>query len=249
MDYKQIPSGGEGGIETERVELPLRELTAAEARAAVAHVMAGKKPGYSALRLFGASAARSWTVAIMSGLKSMATEIQLGRLSWVLRTAMPLRPDFALYLNGDAQQPTKVTEKRLKRWVLGKDPTQLPKPAPSDELEATEDSTADSQARYGFTHPSLGRVTGYFEVYDGSLTSGKSSELGRSHGFFVYVRDRLVNLDDVLFGLPALHHGTFARFRMVAYISTMPGRGLTSTKRHAKRAVWRRIGLPERLGA
>lgn len=221
MDYKRIPSGGEGGIETERVELPLRELTAAQAKAAVAHVLAGRKPGYSAVKLFGPTAAKSWTVAIMSGLKPMATEIQLGRLSWVLRTAMPLRPDFILYLNGDSQQPAKLTENRLNRWVLGKDPTQLPKPAPADELEATEDPTADSLARYGFTHPSLGRVTGYFEAYDASLTSGKSSELGRSNGFFVYVLDRLVNLDDALFGLPALHHGTFARFRMVVHIDRL----------------------------
>jgi hypothetical protein len=70
MDYKQIPSGGEGSIETERVELPLRKLTEGEARAAVAHVLAGKKPGYSAVQLFGSTAAESWTVAIMSGLNS-----------------------------------------------------------------------------------------------------------------------------------------------------------------------------------
>ncbi len=46
------------------------------------------------------------------------------------------------------------------------------------------------------------------------LTTGKSEEWARSHGIFVMVRDRLVNIDDPLFGLPALSHGPFARFRM-----------------------------------
>ena len=34
--------------------------------------------------------------------------------------------------------------------------------------------------------PGLGRITGYAEAYQDLLT-GKSDEIGRSHGFFVYV--------------------------------------------------------------
>ena len=40
-------------------------------------------------------------------------------------------------------------------------------------------------------------------------------------GFFVYVRKRLINLDDALFGLPALRHGTFARFRAVIHVDRL----------------------------
>ena len=46
-----------------------------------------------------------------------------------------------------------------------------------------------------------------------SLVKGKSVDIQRSHGFFVYVRDRLVNQTDELFGLHALSHSTFNFFR------------------------------------
>ncbi len=69
--------------------------------------------------------------------------------------------------------------------------------------------------------PALGRITGYAEVYEDLLTEGKAAELGRSHGFFVYVRSRLINLEDALFGLPALRHGTFSRFRGVVHVDRL----------------------------
>lgn len=221
MDYARIPQGDAGGISTEKtVELPLRELTEAQAKVALASILDGTKAGYGAIKLFGKGAAPSWTVAIMSGLKDMAREIQKGRLSWVLRTAMPLRDDFKLYLDGEPLTPSKADAKPLKKWVLGKDLKRLPKPAP-DDLEATLKLKAPEDHRYGLTHPKLGRITGYAEVYDSLLTEGKSAGIGRSHGFFVYVFGRLVNIDDELFGMEALRHGTFARFRMVVYIDRL----------------------------
>jgi hypothetical protein len=47
--------------------------------------------------------------------------------------------------------------------------------------------------------------------------------MARSHGFFVYVRERLINIDDAGFGISRnlLRHGTFSRFRMVAYIDQL----------------------------
>jgi hypothetical protein len=48
------------------------------------------------------------------------------------------------------------------------------------------------------------------------LTQSKSVEKARSHGFFVYVRGRLVNGDDEYFGIDSnkLWHGAFNRFRL-----------------------------------
>lgn len=221
MDYGRIPQGEGGGLHAEEtVELDLRELTEAQAKQAISQFTSGRKPGNKAIHFFGSGAANSWTVAIMSGLKQMATEIQKGRLSWVLRTAMPLRDDFKIFLDGDALSPSKASIKLLKKWVVGKDLKKLPKPAP-DDLQVTKDEKASAENRYGLTHPQLGRFTGYMEVYDGILTGGKSEELGRSNGFFVYVRGRLINLDDELFGMPALRHGTFARFRMVVHMDRL----------------------------
>src|SRR5205807_1609516 len=109
---------------------------------------------------------------------------------------------------------------RLNRWTLGKDIEELPKPAP-DEIEATEDKNQkkDSDTRFGLEHPAVGRITGYAEVYRDLLT-GKSDELGRSHGFFVYVLGRLINAEDGHFGISPdeLRHGTFGRIRVVVHM-------------------------------
>jgi hypothetical protein len=184
--------------------------------------MDGTKPGYKAIKLFGPGAAKTWTIAIMSDLKQMATEIQRGRLRWILQSAMPLRDDFALFLNGDKVPPSKLTAKKVGHWVLGKDLTKIPKPAP-DDLEVTEDTHASKDLRYGLTHPQLGRITGYAEIYEDPLDTGKSTEIERSNGFFVYVRGRLLNISDPGFGINRnlLRHGTFSRFRMVVNIDKL----------------------------
>jgi hypothetical protein len=161
---------------------------------------------------------------VLTDLKPMASDIRLGQLGWVLQTAMPLRDDFKLYLNGDEIAPSKVRATKIGRWVLGKDLRKLPKPAP-DDLTVTTDPKVDPKAsdRFGLTHPQLGRVTGYVEMFEDLLTTGKSADIERSHGFFVYVRGRMVNLDDEYFGIDSnlLRHGTFARFRMVVNIDKL----------------------------
>jgi hypothetical protein len=221
MDYSKIPSGEGGAVREEKVLLPLRKLTEKEAKEAVDSLVAGTKPGYKAVKLFGSGAAKTWTVAVMSDLKDMASEIQRGRLRWILQTAMPLRDDFALFLNGDKVPPSKLTAKKVGHWVLGKDLTEIPKPAP-DDLEVTEEPRA-KEHRYGLTHPELGRITGYVEVFQDPLDVGKSTGIERSNGFFVYVRERLVNEEDPGFGINRnlLRHGTFSRFRMVVHIDKL----------------------------
>jgi hypothetical protein len=160
----------------------------------------------------------------MSSLKPMARVMQRGRLKWILSTAMPLRDDFKLFLDGDAIKPSKSAGEKYETWRLGKSITELPSPAP-DDLQVTKDVSVDKKdvRRWGLTHPTLGRITGYAELYKDLLTTGKSGELGHSHGFFVYVRGRLVNMDDEYFGIDSntLRHGTFARFRMVVNIDRL----------------------------
>ena len=61
-----------------------------------------------------------------------------------------------------------------------------------------------------------GFITGTAELFVESLQRGKSDDWDRSHGFFVNVRGRLVNIGDTDAGITTeLHHGTFTRFRMV----------------------------------
>jgi len=225
MDYTAIPHGQNNGMYAERpMQLSLRELTAAEAKGALSPWLKGAKPGYQELVLFGKGAEVTWTVAIMSHLKELARELQRGRLRWILATAMPIRPDFQLYLDGDGIPPSKLRGKKIANWVLGRTLKEISKPAP-DDLQVTEDATVDERSplRFGLTHPQLGRITGYAELYEDLLTGGKSGDVGRSHGFFVYVCSRLINIDDEYFGIDSnlLRHGTFARFRMIVHIDRL----------------------------
>lgn len=224
MDYTAIPKGTGGGL-GDTVSLDVRTLTEIQAKKLLADWIQEDTPASSALPLFGKKAPSSWTVSIMSNLKDMAQEIRKGRLNWVLATAMPIRSDFNLYLNGEPVVPQKVRGAKICSWKIGRGKlANIPKPA-SDEFEVTVDKSAakDSLHHYGITHPQLGRVTGTIELYEDLLTQGKASELGRSHGFFVYVRGRLVNADDEYFGISSnkLKHGTFGRFRCEVHIDRL----------------------------
>lgn len=224
MDYGAIPHGESDGVATKKVRLSLRKLTASEAKNAIGPWINGSKTAYKDIKLFGKGAEKTWTVAVLANLKEMARELQRGRLRWVLATAMPLRDDFGLYLDGEVVAPAKHSSPKIKTWILGKHLKKVSSPAP-DDLQATEDSTENKKSprRFGLAHPKLGRVCGYAELYEDLLTGGKSAGLGRSHGFFVYVRGRLINIDDEYFGIDSnlLRHGTFARFRLVAYIDRL----------------------------
>ena len=159
----------------------------------------------------------------MSSLKDKVHEIKPGVLEWVLRTALPLRPDFSIVLNGKKLIPSKEGKGLLKRWVLGKDIVELPKPGPKGTLPSEDpNEPGSSERKFGLEVPGLGRVTGYAEAYKDLLT-GKSDELGRSYGFFVYVFGRLVNVIDGHFGISPdeLRHGTFGRFRLAVHIDAL----------------------------
>lgn len=234
MDYRIIDSkSGEdsssdevGIFNDERVPIPLRTLSESDAQRILAPWITSSKPGYQALKLFGENAKNTWTVVVLSGLSEMGKKIQRGRLQWILRTAMPLRDDFKLFLDGKPVEPSKIDRPQIGRWVIGRDidNANLNKPCP-DDFVATEDENfpIDSVHRFGLSHDVLGRVTGYVELYKDELTGGKSDELERSNGFFVYVRNRMINTDDPGFGIERnlLRHGTFSRFRMVVHIDSL----------------------------
>lgn len=224
MDYTALDKRVGKEIEPKTpIRIPLRRLTEAEAKRAVGSWTSSAAFKASKIPLFGKGAPASWTVAIMSALKPKVHEIKPGILEWVLRTALPLRPDFGIWLNGNKLVPSKQGKGLLKRWVLGKDLVELPRPSPK-QVAASEDKRVDkaSEHRFGLEVPGLGRITGYAEAYKDLLT-GKSDELGRSYGFFVYVYGRLVNVIDGHFGISPneLRHGTFGRFRLVVHMDAL----------------------------
>ncbi len=222
MNFKTVDDRGDEEVEPRSpIRIGLRELTEDEAKAALAPWTTGSAFQKSGFKLFGAGAAKSWTFAILSDLKEKVYELSRPKLDWVLRTALPLRDDFSIYLDGNKLEPSKAGKGRLKKWIIGKDIEDLPKPA-SDEIETVEDKNEqkDSERRFGLEHKAVGRITGYAEAYRELLTGGKSAELGRSHGFFVYVLGRLINVEDGHFGISPdeLRHGTFGRVRIVVHM-------------------------------
>lgn len=229
MDYSNLEGSDSDASQEvfneQRIQIPLRTLTEEQAREVVQRWIDGEKGGYRALRLFGADASDSWTVAVMSGLKPMGKKISLGRLKWVLRTAMPQRSDFRLFLDGDPVTPPELDEP-LAKFVIGKDVMiQKSKPCPKRLIEREDtNELPDSIHRYGLYDDDglLGRITGYIEIFKDQLDTGKP-KFELSNGFFVYVHGRRVNVDDPGFGIERnlLRHGTFSRFRMVAHIDSL----------------------------
>jgi hypothetical protein len=224
MDYTNLTgSTSKGVFEEQTIQIPLRVLTEQQAKDAVMDWTNKTGEGFQSLRLFGENARTSWTVAIMSELKDMGKKISIGRLKWILRTAMPQRCDFRLFLDGEPITPPETDEPFMK-LVIGKDVIEMSKPCPEGFI-AREDTSepADSIHRYGvYHHDLLGRITGYIEIFKDEIDAGKE-KFGQSRGFFVYVHGRQVNVDDLGFGIERnlLRHGTFSRFRMVVHIDSL----------------------------
>jgi hypothetical protein len=226
MNFKDVDDRGDEEVEPKSpIRIVLRQLSDDQARQALKAWIDSPTFLSSGFKLFGTGASKSWTFAILSDLKPKVHQIERGRLEWVLRTALPLRDDFEVYFNGAKLVPSKGGKGRLKRWVLGSDILELPKPA-ENQTEVSEDDNEDANStkRFGLTNTALGRITGYAEAYKDLLT-GKSDDIFRSHGFFVYVRDRLINVEDGHFGIPAdeLRHGTFGRIRVVVHMDGLDG--------------------------
>ena len=155
--------------------------------------------------LFGRSS-QSWTIVLLEELKPR--KIHRGRLDWVLSTAMPLRMDFGIHLN----RHQVISSKEAIQLISEFNVTDLPrKRLESVSVKTDEDWHVDGDRLISNSFPD--GVFGTVLVSSQSLHKGKSSDLGRSHGFFVRARERLINEEDPLFGLFPLSYRTFNRFR------------------------------------
>lgn len=151
---------------------------------------------------------KSWTIVILQKLKPKATDLKLGRLKWILSTAMPLNDDFSLSLNCEEIESSKSSYNRIAEFNI----TEM-----SDErliklrTKSGENWEVVGDRLICTSFPS--GVKGKVFVTERSLQEGKSADLGRSNGFFVKVRERLVNIIDKDFGITLSSTETFARFR------------------------------------
>jgi hypothetical protein len=193
----------QGAVLEQTLELPLYELSESEARKALDEIVPTGDHPVQPIKLFGKDAHGTWTVARLGQLKPMGRTIKPGQLAYVLRTALPIDAGFRLFLNGVELQSPRVTQRPLKTWIIG-----------SDDGVARENKLESRDNPPGvFIGETVGWIGGKVMLYADSLDTGKQ-RYERDHGVFIRVRRRLVNVADPLFGLNAVSHSTFARFRM-----------------------------------
>ena len=120
---------------------------------------------------------------------------------------MPLATDFKVFLNGEQIESSKQSFEKLVEFEI-KDIS--PRRIEALTKSLGEDFKITKGGLFSPTFP--GGIFGSAIVTRRSLV-GKSDELGRSHGFFIRVRGRVINEDDPFFGLSPLSHQTFNRFR------------------------------------
>lgn len=117
----------------------------------------------------------------------------------------------------------------MKKWIIGKNDET------AEKLKTAECkvSKEDDKEQYFVDFENLKGVHGEFILYEDSLVEGKSSELGRSHGIFLIIRGRLINLEDALLGMDAFSHGAFNRCRIIVNADELD-KNLTSTREAVK---------------
>lgn len=183
------------------IELKLHDIDEAQAKEILGELETRDPQAWSLL--FGSQAADSWTVAVLSDFKNLFDKLSTKRLNWVLRTGLPLVSNFDIFVDG-----TKLLSSKLDV-----------EPFFISSVGGENDSVAK---KLGLTTgedwieiPGIeGKIRGNARLYLAPLSKSKADTAGRSHGFFVKVRNRIINLDDELFGISALSHGVWSRFSM-----------------------------------
>ncbi len=130
------------------------------------------------------SRVETWTAAGLHEFKELHKKLSTGRLHWVLSTGLPLHADFQMWLNGSLIPSSKERLDAIKTISL------------KEDIDG------------------IGTVEGTASVYEKVLTDGKSERIGRSHGFFIRVRERVINLEDELFGISQPNHAAWSRFSL-----------------------------------
>lgn len=225
MDYGKINQA------TSSISLPEVELTEDEAKSLLYPYICQDGKSVISFELFGEKAEETWTVSLLTDLKPKAAEIKVGRLKWILSTALPLNPSsFQLDLNQTKIESSKTKIPVQKEWIIGKDDLI------ASELDFAEPKFDQEAQEYYVDFEHLKHVTGKFILYEQSLLGGKAEDNGRSHGIFLTIRGRLINLDDPLLGMEAFSHGPFNHCQIIIQADGLDSH-LTSTREAVKESI------------
>lgn len=224
MDYNLINNDVNG------IKIDEREVTEEEVKQIADEYIKSELLNFE---LFGEKASKTWTISLMTELKPKASEIKLGRLRWLLSTALPLNPGFKLKFNGAEVESSKVKTPIMKKWIIGKEDETLER---IDGAVSRVEKDVNGEDKYFVDLQNLRGINGEFILYEDSLVDGKSSNIGRSHGIFLSIRGRLINLDDPLLGMEAFSHGAFNRTRIIINADELDD-NLTSTREAVRDSV------------
>lgn len=184
------------------VQIHLYELSEEQSKNYLSDIQDRSTVAWEAM--FGTNASPSWTAAGLSDFKSLYDQLTTGRLRWVLSTGLPLQSDFKLWLNNEKLISSKVSAKEIATYHVRYNN--------DDDIDI--DGVTCNEQNISINGIE-GHITGKATIYEKQISEGKSDQLHRSHGFFVRVRERVINLEDELFGLPALNHTAWSRFSMI----------------------------------
>ncbi len=207
---------------------PIFQLSESEAKAYLEKLFIDLPPTFESF--FGEE---TWTAAVVSHLKRK--DLTPGRLGWVLSHSMPLRPDFKVFVDGAEVVSKLQKEGILKEWTFGDlevitavkaywNRGEASLGTSPSEIETGSEKgldASDPEATISYiVLPNLGKVWGVCRFYRDSLerTRKKAEGEPRSHGYFVMVRDRLVNSDDEKLQIGDPTFGIFYRSQFVLHI-------------------------------
>ena len=199
----------------------------------------------------------SWTFAVIERLK--VRDLPSGRLMWVLGNGMPLRPDFTMQVN-EAEVQSRIRKEAVKEWDFGS----------TEIVEAIRNRWDDAVAKEGFSplvefdvrtgldpnapdektafvrFARLGLVWGHVRLFDETLLKYRAADHGRSHGFFLVVRGRLLNPDDEKLFLPDPSFQTFYRSQFIVHADDLDGQLLADRQRLRQDEATRELELLQR---
>ena len=212
---------------SKRVQAPIIRLPEDRAVALVKSLFSELPP--SAARMLQRD---SWTLAVVEKLK--VADLPSGRLTWVLGNGMPLRPDFAITVNEETVR-SRLEKNAEVNWDLGAE--QVVDAIKNRWRDAGKDGSVSSSVTFDrqigldpgdpskivpfVRFPHLGQVWGHVRLFDETLLKFSAHDHGRSHGFFIVVRGRLVNPDDEKLFIRDPSFQTFYRSQFILFVDDL----------------------------
>ena len=174
----------------------------------------------------------SWTLAVVEKLK--VADLPSGRLTWVLGNGMPLRPDFAIAVN-EKTVHSRLEKQAAVNWDFGSE--EVIDAIKNRWRDAMKDGSVSSTPEFDrqtgldpgdsskdvpfVRFPGLGQVWGHVRLFDETLLKFRAHDHGRSHGFFLIVRGRLVNPDNEKLFIRDPSFQTFYRSQFILFVDDL----------------------------